>query len=189
MTKPNDKEYESLRSEIIHWQNREITVFNISLTIIVAYVGWLISLDSSKLISKSSIVFSWQLASLFPILLIGISMNMQRIFEFFMLKISTYLIVYHKSQWEDKNRKVSVEKEFLKLGLNNSYALIYFILAAFSTIILIWKFPYEFWVRETILWGFAVAFLVSMTILLFYLRFGKQKEKLIKRWEDSLDED
>ena len=181
MTDLKDKEYESLRSEILQWQSREITVFNISLTVIVAYVGWLLSIDSEKIGLSTN--FSWQLASLFPMLLIGISINMQRIFEFFMMKISTYLNVFHESNWEKDNREISVEKEFLHIGLNNSYALIYLLLGLFSIIILYYKFPNKLFTIESIPFAVSLAFLITMAILLYTLRFDKKKGILIEKWE------
>ena len=52
-----------------------------------------------------------------------------------------------------------------------------------SIIILYHKFPNELIVIESIPFAISLVFLITMAIMLYTLRFDKEKELLIEKWE------
>lgn len=181
-----NKEYESLRIEILQWQTRRINIYNIALVIIFTYVGWMLGLDNFE---TTQIRLSWQIASLFPLIILSASMHMHRLFEFYMLKVATYLAVFHNSIWENEHDKVATEKGIRIMDLNVTYASIFFSIGIFTTIAFILKFQNKFLTIETLIYAIVFVFFVLNFLLLLTFNFSKQKAKLICKWKRCKSEE
>jgi len=140
-----DKEYETLRSEILQWQSRRFTVATITVGFITALEGCVIT---------NSKQWSWDVASLFVVLLLSNAAYLTRLFSRFNTFIGAYLDVFHGSLWNKRQRKF---KEDVKhFNLNHALSLLYMSILIISLCI-----------------NFAVcdkkpsAFLVSLFVIIF----------------------
>jgi FtsH-binding integral membrane protein len=95
-----DKEYDSLRKEIIEWQTRRFTVASGSIVAVVAVLGWAINSPSR---------WSWTIVSSLLLSVIAIACYLIWLFGLFNTRISTYIEVFHETDpigigWERRHR-------------------------------------------------------------------------------------
>ncbi len=172
-----DNEYISIRDEIMKWQDRRIAFSQISLTIVTAYVGYMIGKDIT-----AGNFLSWQITSALPLLILSMTMHITRLFELFHLRAAAFLAVYHNSLWENTVSRVSFSKGIWRVGYNKSMAIVYLLVAVLSVIIFIDKFPRVNSFFHDFIFGVCAFTFLYIFISLFTFDTGKEKDKLLKKW-------
>ncbi len=170
-----EKEYSSLRDEILKWQDKRITFSQITITVVIGYTGYMLSLKKDEILE-----LSWQIVSIFPLLILSITMHVNKIFELFQLRAAAFLAVYHDSVWENEIGKMSFSKR--RIGYNRSMAIVFLSIAVSSTLVFISKYPKTLLTWETI--AFVVFLVIFLLVFIALFTFGTKDErkKLIAEW-------
>lgn len=176
------EEYVSLRDEIMKWQDRRIFVSQLSMTLVIAYTGFLISKDTNE------INLSSQILSILTLSILSVTMHVVRLFELFGLKAAAFTAVFHKSIWEKNTTRISFSDGILKFGYNKSMAVAYLIIAFSSVIILFRKFPCPLYTYETIVFILSTVLFAITFLRLFLFNTHNKKEELIKLWRNIRNE-
>ena len=75
------REFATLRDELIKWQDRRITFTQIGITLLIAFVGFMLRDQKTSDIDISNVDrTSWQIVSIFPLLLLSITIYLSIIF-------------------------------------------------------------------------------------------------------------
>lgn len=102
-----NREYETLRQEILAWQGRRFTVTSGNMAVVVALVGWFVTSPDK---------WSWDLASALVFSCMAVACYMIAIMTRFLAMIGTYLEIFHGSEWEMRSRKLRHRKWLLTMG-------------------------------------------------------------------------
>ena len=175
MSTIQEKEFESLRSEILHWQDRKIKISNLSIALVTGYAGWMLSRDQATL--------SWLTVSLFPILVLSLALHLTKIYELFQIRLGAYLAVYHDCEWEKKIEQVPVKGKIFNVGYNKSYAILYLITAIFTMVALYQNYHAPAGGLVIIVFVLALCCFLSMFITLMAFNFTREKEICMERWK------
>lgn len=122
-----EKEYDTLRKEIMEWQSRRFSVATGSLVIVIAILGWAVnSPEKWSWAVVSSILFAMLTIASYLTLLMGLLNS----------GISTYIEVFHEEKgseigWEGRHRKF--ERRFI--SSKDGYAIMYCGIGTISLII------------------------------------------------------
>ena len=174
-------EYSSLRDEILKWQEKRITFTQMAITLVTAYTGFMLSIKREEVTG-----LSWQTVSIFPLLILAITMHINKTFELLQLRAGAFLAVYHDSVWENSVGKISFSKG-LRIGYNKSMASFILLLRYHQQWFPISKYPAGFFSWETI--GFLIIFIIFFSV--FYVLFNydtkKERQKLIDQWQNLKD--
>jgi hypothetical protein len=86
-------EFQSLRDELREWQGRRFTLLSVSSVFLTAYIGWVVNKAEN---------WTWEIASI-PILLIVIGASLlTRHFNRLVVRVSTYLEIFHDFKWQSR---------------------------------------------------------------------------------------
>jgi len=123
-TNLKEKEYETLRKEIMQWQAQRFALATGSLVVVFAILGWAVNASDK---------WSWPLLSSVILALLTLVAYLSWLMGLFMSRISTYLEVFHELGstnlgWERRHR-VPHRNFFSSKG---AYAALYFVLGAVS---------------------------------------------------------
>lgn len=99
--KMKEKEYETLRQEIMHWQSRRFSVVTGSLLVVIAILGWAVTAPDK---------WSWTVVSSILFAMLSIAGYMTWLVGLLITRIGTYLEVFHENDsvdigWEKRQRK------------------------------------------------------------------------------------
>ncbi len=100
-SKMKEKEYDTLRQEIMHWQSRGFSVVTGSLVVVIAILGWAINSPDK---------WSWTIVSSILLAILSIAGFMTWLIGLLKSRISTYLEVFHEADsaelgWERRHRE------------------------------------------------------------------------------------
>jgi len=174
-----EKEYSSLRDEIMKWQDRRIVFSQIALTLVIAYTGYLVSKDI-----KEVSALSWQVVSILPLLILSITIHITKLFELFQVRAAAFLVIFYDTNWEKNvgEKGVSLSTGTWTLGYNKSMAIVYLIVALGTIFIFTQKYPTSFSLLETIVFSIvAIAFLV-VVLRLFMFKSTEKKKEFLEGW-------
>lgn len=172
-----EKEYSSLRDEILKWQDKRITFSQIAITLVTAYTGYMLSIKKDEVNG-----LSWQIVSIFPLLILSITMHINKVFELFQLRAAAFLAVFHSSIWEIEIGKVSLSKGRWRIGYNKSMAIVYLLVSISSTLVFIPKYSKTFYTWETVAFGVFVLIFLLVFKVLFTFGTKDERRKLIEEW-------
>ena len=168
-----EKEYDTLRQEIMHWQARRFSVATGSSVIVTAILGWAVSAPDK---------WSWTVVSSILFAMLTIAGYMTWIMGLLNSRISTYLEVFHEGDsaeigWERRHRKP--ERRFATS--RGTYALMYFAIAVISLAISITVCRAEPTPLSIYVFGLFTASLLSALWFLVYK--ARPWAKYIEQWE------
>jgi len=174
-----DKEYETLREEILQWQSRRFSVVTGSLVMVIALLGWAVSAPDK---------WSWTAISAMLLGMLTVAGCMTWMIGLLNSSISTYLEVFHEEGsteigWERRHRKFT--KSFV--SSKAAYATMY--LGAGILSLAVSKGvcrAQPTWPSRIAFYGFGVAFLLMLFLMIFGARPWK---KYVSMWKRIKDED
>lgn len=127
-----DKEYETLKQEILLWQEKRFTIVSGSILLVTAALGW---------IAKDPASWSWEIISIILISFLFCASFLTWFFGISNSRLGAYLEVFYEEgnsvyRWHIRNRKFKDDKKIYRyLNLNSSLALIYIVLGIISIVL------------------------------------------------------
>lgn len=173
-----DKEYDTLREEILLWQEKRFTIVSGSILIVTAALGW---------ITKDPISWPWEIISIILLAFLFCASILTWFFGVSNSRLGAYIEVFYEAdnpeyQWHVRNRKFKDDKILYRyLSLNGCLASVYLVLGIISVVIpsklnFLQKSDY------TILLIMVVSFYLISLILL--IGFSHPKQRYVDYWED-----
>ena len=169
-----EKEYDTLRQEIMQWQSRRFSVVTGSLVIVIAILGWSVNAPDK---------WSWTVVSSMLFAMLSIAGYMTWLLGLLTSRISTYLEVFHEDDsddlgWERRHRKPA--RNFI--SSKGAYATMYFGVGLISLAVSSAVCKAQPTMPSIILFSVFAASFLSMLIV---LAFGKRPwDKYIKQWKE-----
>jgi hypothetical protein len=169
-----EKEYDTLRQEIMHWQARRFSVVTGSLIIVIAILGWAVNAPDK---------WSWTVVSSILLAMLSIAGYMTWLIGLLCSRISTYLEVFHENDstdmgWERRHRKP--KRNFI--SSKGAYATMFFGVGIISLAVSFTVCRAHPTTPSIILCSLFGASFLSMVIV---LAFGKRPwDKYIKQWQE-----
>lgn len=171
-----EKEYESLRKEIIEWQNRRFTVASGSLVAIAAILGWILNKPNE---------LSWAIVASSILLIISIACFLSHLFGLSKTKISTYIEVFHETEqsktcWERRQKRIKTASS------RRAFALLYFFVGIFGIFISV-RFC-----KSSTFWEIVSFSIISFLFLVALWMLGLKSpayENYLKLWKEVKNED
>lgn len=168
-----EKSYESLRNELIRWQERRYLIFSTSIVFVTALIGWFVTGEKN---------LEFTIAAILPhILILGASL-LTRNTSLYSTKIGTYISVFYEDIWEINQAPFS--KKTWIWSTNLIFALFYLGISIISTIILYKISDSTVDVEQAVFW---ILILISGLNLwsIIYLAFRSYpREKYLKLWTE-----
>ncbi|HEX8173989.1 MAG TPA: hypothetical protein VF543_02600 [Pyrinomonadaceae bacterium] len=174
-----EKEYDTLRQEIMHWQSRRFSVVTGSLIIVIAILGWAVNAPDK---------WSWAVVSSILFAMLSIAGYMTWLIGLLISRISTYLEVFHEDHsenigWERRHR--IPKRNFI--SSKGAYATMFFGVGIISLAVSLTVCTAPATSRSITLFSLFVASFLSMII---GLAFGKRPwDKYIKQWKEIKDQE
>jgi hypothetical protein len=177
-----EKEYASLRDEILKWQDRKILISQLAAGVIIAYTGFILNKECFYC------GFSWQQASILPLIIGSLAMHTSCFFEFCVMRAATFISVFYKSKWELLIDKAKAENKISRyLGYNRSWALTFLLLILVAVAGFIEKYDTPIWRIDSIIFLiFFITFLFFFYSLWNYDHEG-EKRRLVRTWQEAED--
>jgi len=172
-TKMKEKEYDTLRQEIMHWQSRRFSVVTGSLVVVIAILGWAINAPDK---------WSWTIVSSILFAILSIAGYMTWLIGLLTSRISTYLEVFHEANsveigWERRHR--APKRNFL--SSKGAYSLMYLGVGFISFIVSRTVCQAQPSTLSRVLFFLIAASFLSMVSV---LAFGKRPwKRYIEQWE------
>jgi multisubunit Na+/H+ antiporter MnhG subunit len=169
-----EKEYDTLRQEIMHWQSRRFSVVTGSLVIVIAILGWAVNAPDK---------WSWTVVSSILFAMLTIAGYMTWLVGRLITRIGTYLEVFHENDsadigWERRQRKS--KRNFV--SSKGAYATMFFGVGIISLAVSLTVCKAQPTTPSIILFSLFAASCLSMVIV---LAFGKRPwDKYIKQWQE-----
>jgi hypothetical protein len=169
-----EKEYDTLRQEIMHWQSRRFSVVTGSLIIVTAILGWAVNAPDK---------WSWTVVSSILFAMLSIAGYMTWLIGLLCSRISTYLEVFHEHDsvdlgWERRHRKP--KRNFI--SSKGAYATTFFGVGVISLAVALTVCKAHPTPPSIILFFLFTASFLSTVIV---LAFGKRPwDKYIKQWQE-----
>jgi membrane protein YdbS with pleckstrin-like domain len=169
-----EKEYETLRKEIMQWQAQRFAVASGTLVVVFAILGWSVNASDK---------WSWPVLSSVILALLTLVAYLSWLMGLFMSRISTYLEVFHEKDsttlgWERRHR-VPHRHFFSSKG---AYAALYFVLAVVSTAVSIFTCGKAASQEMYVLFAaFVIFFLVMLWVLIFR---SHPWARYLEQWND-----
>jgi hypothetical protein len=169
-----EKEYDTLRQEILQWQSRRFTLVTGSLLVVVAILGWAVNAPEK---------WSWTVVSSILFAMLSIAGYMTWLVGLLCSRIGTYLEVFHENDsaeigWERRHRG----RKGNFVSSKGAYATMYFGVGIISLAVslTICKAPPT--KRSIILFSLFTASFLSTVII---LAFGKRpSNRYIMQWQE-----
>lgn len=190
-----EKEYASLRDEVLKWQDRRITFSQIAITLVTVYTGYMLKDQKDQ-----STNLTWPMVSIFPLLILSITIHINKIFELFQIRGAQYLRAFYGSIWEEEIQNVSLSKQEKKnkkseknkrqiprVGYNRSMAIVYFFIALTSTFVFASKFHSTPSLLIAIFFAVTGVVFLSMCVILARFDTNCERNELFKKWMDIKD--
>ena len=188
-----DKEYESLRQEIMYWQQRRFLILSASIVVVTAVFS--LSKGEQSVVPASivsTILLSFLSVMCFVTAYCGNSCS----------KIGSYLQVFHEESagdlnWETANYKFSCiskdsketgSEKFSNFNLNSNLSAIYLVLGFASLVV-----PYHLFKSSTNYIshvaepGTSISLVIFIIGLIYLYRSQSVKIKFISKWKDVRD--
>jgi len=169
-----EKEYETLRQEILHWQSRRFSLVTGSLVIVIAILGWAVTAPDK---------WSWTVVSAILFAMLSIAGYMTWLVGRLITRIGTYLEVFHENHsadigWEKRQRKS--KRNFV--SSKGAYATMFFGVGIISLAVSLTVCKGQPTMPSILLFAlFAASFLSTVIIL----AFGKRPwNKYIQQWQE-----
>lgn len=177
-------EYESLRAEILQWQNRRFQLVGASITLVTGVLG--LGLDANAMASSGSVIASLLLLVLACAVFLSWYAGMAN------TKIAMYLMVFHEqaggsegqgSGWESRLYRLKNRRRTDPLALNNALVLIYFALGVISFIVpyAVAK-GYSLMPAQSVLLVLMV--LLFLAALLVHWKYSDQRNRYLGYWQE-----
>ena len=173
----NKEEYLSLRDEIFKYNDKRIAFSQIAVSLVTAYTGFMIGKDQYDNIS-------WQFISIFPLLVLSITVHISRLYELYQIRAGAYLAIFHNSTWENNVENIKLFKRY-KIGYNKSWSIIYLLISACSTTMFVTKFKSPFYCWQTAVFAFFLILFLILCISLFRFDTSEKKRDLKEQWESK----
>lgn len=176
------KEYSTLRDELLKWQDRRITFSQITLTLVTAYAGYMLRDEKNSTIETT---LSWQTVSIFPLLILSITIHLNIVFELFQIRIAAFLSVFYDSTWEKfiSKSEVSLSEGSQTLGYNKSMAIIYLVIVTASILIFMGRYKSPFYVTDSIFFLFFSLVFLYMFYRMYSFGTNNHRGKFLSKWE------
>lgn len=168
-----EKEYDTLRQEIMNWQSRRFSVVTGSLVIVIAILGWAVTAPDK---------WSWTVVSSILFAMLSIAAYMTWLVGRLITRIGTYLEVFHETDcdigWEKRQRKS--KGNFV--SSKGAYATMFFGVGIISFSVSLTVCRAQATTPSILLFSVFAASLLSMVIV---LAFGKRPwDKYIQQWQE-----
>jgi hypothetical protein len=155
-----EKEYETLRKEILQWQNQRFAIGTGSLVVVFAILGWAITASEK---------WAWPVLSSVILALLVLVAYLSWLMGLFSSRISTYLEVFHETDfmdlgWERRHR--IPHRNFLTT--KGAYAALYFGLGVVSCAVSFTVCRAAPTRQSFLLFGFFVLVFVLMLMVLIF---------------------
>src|ERR1041384_3337493 len=169
-----EKEYETLRKEIMQWQAQRFAVASGTLVVVFAILGWSVNASDK---------WSWPVLSSVILALLTLVAYLSWLMGLFMSRISTYFEVVHEKDptalgWERRHR-VPHRHFFSSKG---AYAALYFVLAVVSTAVSIFTCDKAASRKMFVLFAAFVIFFLAMLWVLIYR--SHPWARYLEQWND-----
>jgi MFS family permease len=174
-----EKEYETLRKEIMQWQAHRFALASGSLIVVFAILGWAVNASDK---------WSWPLLSSVILALLILIIYLSWLMGLFMSRISTYLEVFHELGstelgWERRHRVP--HRNFL--SSKGAYAAMYFVLAAVSVVVSVATCRAAPTRMHYVMFGVTVTILIGALFVLIFRSHPWDKYR--KQWEKLKDKE
>lgn len=169
-----EKEYETLRKEIMDWQSRRFSVVTGSLVLVIAILGWAVTAPDK---------WSWTVVSSIIFAMLSIAGYMTLLVGRLITRIGTYLEVFHETDsadigWEKRQRKS--KGNFI--SSKGAYATMFFGVGIISLAVSLTVCRAQPTKQSILLFFLFAASLLSTVIV---LAFGKRPwNKYIQQWQE-----
>jgi len=167
-----EKEYNTLREEIMHWENRQFTVIGINITLITIILGWIITKPSE---------WNWDVASTLLLLILTSGSYLLVLFNCFASKIGAYISVYHENGVGWESRVSEFDKKLNFHSVRYALGILYLGLGIMS-----FSIPYKICSKSLSLVTLFLFFLICVILIitLILMVFTPRKNKYIKLWQE-----
>lgn len=172
-----EKEYETLRLEILQWQNRRFDIMAGSIIGTTAILGWIVSTPNN---------WSWAIAASIPLTFLSCACFLNCLFNRSVAVIGAYLEVFHPGKWNNRIRRFRAEQNKIMI-VNTGFMSIYIALGAISIIISGFVCLKTATIFEVSLLAF-VSILFIIALLILY-KYSTPKESFLERWEKIRSEE
>jgi hypothetical protein len=173
-----NEEYESLRTEILHWQDRRFTLVSISIAVITGVLG----LD---LIKPEISADTWPYVPCILLAFLSCATALTWYAGRANAKISAYLITFHEGNSPGWETRMGVLKGQVWLDLNKGLAAVYFVLGITAVGIPYYVLKGLIEIYSPLLAGTAVVFVVYWIPLLF----KHSRDPFIKMFRDLKEDE
>lgn len=175
-------EYESLRAEVLQWQNRRFQLVGASITLVTGVLG----------LGSNAMASGWSVISSLLLLVLTCAVFLSWYAGIANTKIAMYLMVFHEqsggpesqsSGWESRLYRLKNQRRKDPLALNDALVFIYFSLGAVSFFI-----PYaaakDHLVMPVQCVLFVLMTLAFLTALLVHWKYSNQRNRYLGYWRD-----
>lgn len=166
-----EKSYESLRNELLQWQNRRYIIFSSTLIFIAALLGWFISSDKD---------WNFYTASILPLLLIVGASFLTRNSTVYSVKIGTYFMVFYNDTWEISQGLFNKRANIIQT--NQYFAVFYLFTSILSNVILFYETKVENLMQPICI--FIAAWLFTLLAIYYVGIKSYPREKYLDIWRE-----
>lgn len=178
------KEYASLRDELLKWQDRRIIFSQVSITLVIGYMGYILKEQISPVetVAQASRP-SWQIISIFPLLLLCITIHLNIVFELFQIRIAAFLTVFYNSTWEQfiSEKTLSLSEGYI--GYNKSMAIVYFLVSSATVFASYTKFEYDLYSQDSLYFSMVAVIFMFMCYRMFSFSTTDYRRKFREEWK------
>ena len=173
-SKMKEKEYDTLRQEIMHWQSRGFSLVTGSLIIVIAILGWAINAPDK---------WSWTIVSSILLSMLSIAGYMTWLIGLLKSRISTYLEVFHEADsdeigWERRHR--APRRNFL--SSKGAYATMFLGVGVISVAVSVTVCRAQ---PSTLSLILLILFAASFLSMVGVLGFGKRPwDRYVQQWQE-----
>jgi len=169
-----EREYDTLRQEIMQWQARRFSLVTGSLIVVVAILGWAVNAPDK---------WSWTVVSSILFAMLSIAGYMTWLIGLLNTRIGTYLEVFHEEDsadigWERRQR----DRKGNFISSKGAYATMFFGVGVISLTVSLTVCKAHPSTRSVVLFSvFTASFLATVMVL----AFGKRPwDRYIRQWQE-----